>query len=48
VCSEASKVIVTDIATGAATPDIATGAATPVAWGRGAIFLDDHPLLVSV
>jgi Tol biopolymer transport system component len=48
VCSEASKVIVTDIATGAATPDIATGAVTPVAWGRGAIWLDDHTLLVSV
>ena len=39
VCSEASKVIVVDIA---------TGAATPVAWGRGAIWLDDHTLLVSV
>ena len=39
VCSEASKVIVVDIA---------TGAATPVAYGRGAIWLDDHTLLVSV
>jgi hypothetical protein len=39
VCSEASKVIVIDIA---------TGATTPVAWGRGAIWLDDHTLLVSV
>jgi hypothetical protein len=39
VCSEASKVIVIDIA---------AGAATPVAWGRGAIWLDDHTLLVSV
>jgi Tol biopolymer transport system component len=39
VCSEASKVIVIDIA---------TGAATPVAYGRGAIWLDDHTLLVSV
>ena len=39
VCSEASKVIVLDIA---------TGAATPVANGRQAIWLDDHTLLVSV
>ena len=39
VCSEASKVIVLDIA---------TGAATPVASGRGAIWLDDRTLLVSV
>jgi Tol biopolymer transport system component len=39
VCSEASKVIVIDIA---------TGAATPVAYGRRAIWLDDHTLLVSV
>jgi hypothetical protein len=39
VCSEASKVIVVDIA---------TGTATPVAYGRGAIWLDDHTLLVSV
>jgi Tol biopolymer transport system component len=39
VCSEASKVIVLDSA---------TGAATPVAYGRGAIWLDDHTLLVSV
>jgi hypothetical protein len=39
VCSEASKVIVLDIA---------TGAATPVAYGRGSIWLDDHTLLVSV
>jgi Tol biopolymer transport system component len=39
VCAEASKVIVFDIA---------TGAATPVAYGRGAIWLDDHTLLVSV
>ena len=39
VCSEASKVIVLDIA---------TGAATPVAYGRGAIWLDDHTLLVSI
>jgi Tol biopolymer transport system component len=39
VCSEASKVIVVDIA---------TGAATPVAYGRGAIWLDDHTLLVSI
>jgi Tol biopolymer transport system component len=39
VCSEASRVIVVDIA---------TGAATPVAYGRGAIWLDDHTLLVSV
>jgi WD40 repeat protein len=39
VCSEGSKVIVLDIA---------TGAATPVAYGRQAIWLDDHTLLVSV
>ena len=39
VCSEASKVIVLDSA---------TGAATPVATGRGAIWLDDRTLLVSV
>jgi Tol biopolymer transport system component len=39
VCSEVSRVIVVDIA---------TGAATPVAQGRGAIWLDDHTLLVSV
>jgi Tol biopolymer transport system component len=39
VCAEASKVIVVDIA---------TGAATSVADGRGAIWLDDHTLLVSV
>ena len=39
VCSEASKVIVLDIA---------TGAATPVAYGRGSIWLDDHTLLVSL
>jgi hypothetical protein len=39
VCSEASMVIVVDIA---------RGAATPVAYGRGAIWLDDHTLLVSV
>jgi Tol biopolymer transport system component len=39
VCSEASKVIVIDIA---------TGAATPIAYGRGAIWLDDHTLLVSI
>jgi hypothetical protein len=39
VCSAASKVIVLDIA---------TGAATPVAYGRQAIWLDDHSLLVSV
>jgi Tol biopolymer transport system component len=39
VCSEASRVIVIDIA---------TGAASPVARGRGAIWLDDHTLLVSV
>jgi hypothetical protein len=38
VCPEASKVIIVDIA---------TGAATPVAYGRGAIWLDDHTLLVS-
>jgi Tol biopolymer transport system component len=39
VCREASKVIVIDIA---------TGHASPVAQGRGAIWLDDHTLLVSV
>ena len=39
VCSEASKVIVLDSA---------TAAATPVATGRGAIWLNDHTLLVSV
>jgi hypothetical protein len=39
VCSEASKVIVLDIA---------AGAATPLAYGRGVIWLDDHTLLVSV
>jgi Tol biopolymer transport system component len=39
VCSEATKTIVIDIA---------TGAASPVAPGRGAIWLDDHTLLVSV
>jgi Tol biopolymer transport system component len=39
VCREASKVIVIDIA---------TGRASPVAQGRGAIWLDDHTLLVSV
>jgi hypothetical protein len=39
VCSEASKVIVVDIT---------TGAVTPVANGRGVIWLDDHTLLVSV
>jgi Tol biopolymer transport system component len=39
VCSEASRVIVIDIA---------TGAATPVAYGRAAIWLDDHTLLVSI
>ena len=39
VCSEASRVIVVDIA---------TRAARPVASGRGAIWLDDHTLLVSV
>lgn len=38
-CAEASRVTVIDIA---------TGAATPVATGRGAIWLDDHTLLVSV
>ena len=39
VCSEASKVVVLDIA---------TGAATPVADGRRAIWLDDRTLVVSV
>jgi dipeptidyl aminopeptidase/acylaminoacyl peptidase len=39
VCAEASKVIVIDIA---------TGTATPVAFGRGAVWLDDDRLLVSV
>ena len=39
VCAEASRVIVIDIA---------TGGASPVAQGRGAIWLDDHTLLVSV
>jgi WD40-like Beta Propeller Repeat len=39
VCSEASKIIVVDIA---------TGTATPIATGRGAIWLDDRTLLVSV
>jgi Tol biopolymer transport system component len=39
VCSEASRVIVIDIA---------TGEASPVAVGRGAIWLDDHTLLVEV
>jgi Tol biopolymer transport system component len=39
VCSEASRVIVIDIA---------TGEASPVAVGRGAIWLNDHRLLVSV
>jgi Tol biopolymer transport system component len=39
VCSEASRVIVIDIA---------TGEASPVAVGRGAIWLDDHTLLVSL
>jgi len=39
VCSEASRVIVVDIA---------TEAATPVAYGRAAIWLDDHTLLVSI
>jgi Tol biopolymer transport system component len=39
VCAEASKVILVDIA---------TGAAAPVAQGRGAIWLDDDTLLVSV
>jgi Tol biopolymer transport system component len=38
VCAEASKIIVIDIA---------TGGASPVADGRGAIWLDDHTLLVS-
>ena len=39
VCAEASKVIVLDIA---------TGAATSLADGRSAVWLDDHTLLVSV
>jgi Tol biopolymer transport system component len=39
VCSEASRIIVVDIA---------TGRASPVAQGRGGIWLDDHTLLVSV
>jgi Tol biopolymer transport system component len=39
VCREASRIIVIDIA---------TGGASPVAIGRGAIWLDDHTLLVSV
>jgi Tol biopolymer transport system component len=39
VCREASKVIVIDIA---------TGRTSTVAQGRGAIWLDDHRLLVSV
>ena len=39
VCAEASRVIVVDIA---------TGVASPVAVGRGAIWLDDHTLLVAV
>jgi Tol biopolymer transport system component len=39
VCAEASRVIVVDIA---------TGVPSPVAVGRGAIWLDDHTLLVSV
>ena len=39
VCAEASRIIVVDIA---------TGGASPVAQGRGAIWLDDHRLLVSV
>jgi Tol biopolymer transport system component len=39
VCSEASRIIVIDIA---------TGGASSVAQGRGAIWLDDHTLLVSV
>ena len=39
VCAEASRVIVIDIA---------TGGASAVAQGRGAIWLDDHTLLVSV
>ena len=39
VCAEASRVIVVDIA---------TGVASPVAVGRGAIWLDDHTLLVSI
>jgi dipeptidyl aminopeptidase/acylaminoacyl peptidase len=39
VCAEASRVIVVDIA---------TGVASPVAVGRGAIWLDDDTLLVSL
>lgn len=39
VCSEASRIIVIDVA---------TGDASPVAIGRGAIWLDDHALLVSL
>jgi Tol biopolymer transport system component len=39
VCSEASRIIVIDIA---------TGTASPVAVGREAIWLDDHTLLVSI
>jgi Tol biopolymer transport system component len=39
VCGEASSVIVIDVE---------TGDASPVAQGRGAIWLDDHTLLVSV
>jgi Tol biopolymer transport system component len=39
VCVEASRVIVADVG---------TGGASPVAIGRGAIWLDDHTLLVSV
>lgn len=39
VCSEASRIIVIDVA---------TGEASPVAIGRGAVWLDDHTLLVSV
>ena len=39
VCSEASRVIVIDLA---------AGVATPVAVGRGAIWINDHTLLVSV
>jgi dipeptidyl aminopeptidase/acylaminoacyl peptidase len=39
VCAEASRVIVVDIA---------TGVASPVAVGRGAIWLDDDNLLVSL
>jgi Tol biopolymer transport system component len=39
VCSEASRIVVIDIA---------TGDASPVAVGREAIWLDDHTLLVSL